>query len=237
MTNDGTPQAKIAVVLADPNSLTRECFAYSFGTLCKDMEVQTVPSLKDAADALDQPGRNAVVLYNIGSTPMAQASQDIQDAVSACQPASVVVISHCDDITMILESLRLGVRGYIVSDLGLGVTLEAIRLVAAGGTFIPATSLQKLTTPDAVQPSRVANNAAPSDSISGLTAREMAVLNCIREGKSNKIIAYMLGMCENTAKAHVRNVLKKLGATNRTEAAYMAHTHLSNSVSPSTSSH
>ena len=53
----------------------------------------------------------------------------------------------------------------------------------------------------------------------------MAVLNCLREGKSNKIIAYQLGMCENTAKAHVRNVLKKLGATNRTEAAYLAHTH------------
>lgn len=228
MTNNGMHQSKIAVILADANSLTRDCFALSFGTLCKDMDVHTVPSLKEAALAINQTDANEVVLYNIGAAHVVNdvLATGIQEAVEACHPAPLIIISDHDDIDMILECLRLGVRGYIVANLGLGVTLEAIRLVAAGGTFIPATSLHKLTHPSSYQPTLPSGAPASRDSINGLTPREMAVLNCLREGKSNKIIAYTLGMCENTAKAHVRNVLKKLGATNRTEAAYLAHTQL-----------
>ncbi|MBK3732158.1 LuxR family two component transcriptional regulator [Azospirillum brasilense] len=223
----------IAVVLADPNSLTRDCFSLGLGTLCRDMTVRSVASLKDAAGALARDGRAEVVLCNIG----AQAGLNdvlcaaIRDAVSACLPVPLVIISDRDDGGMILESLRLGVRGYIVPSLGLGVMLEAIRLVAAGGTFVPATSLQSLIAPApgtiTVPPPGPGADLPVTDRIGGLTPREMAVLTCMREGKSNKLIAYMLGMCENTAKAHVRNVLKKLGATNRTEAAFMAHAHLS----------
>ena len=229
----------IAVVLADPNSLTRDCFSLGLGTLCQDMTVRSVASLKDAAGVLARDGRAEVVLCNIGAQMGLNdvLCAAIRDAVSACLPVPLVIISDRDDGGMILESLRLGVRGYIVPSLGLGVMLEAIRLVAAGGTFVPATSLQSLIAPMPRTPMPGGNAVpqAPSpgaavpvmDRIGGLTPREMAVLTCMREGKSNKIIAYMLGMCENTAKAHVRNVLKKLGATNRTEAAFMAHGHLS----------
>ena len=48
------------------------------------------------------------------------------------------------------------------------------------------------------------------------------MLTRIRQGKSNKVIAYELGMQESTVKVHVRNILKQLGATNRTEAVYLA---------------
>ncbi|MBB3264551.1 DNA-binding NarL/FixJ family response regulator [Azospirillum sp. OGB3] len=224
----------ISVVLADPNSLTRDCFSLGLGTLCQDMAVRSVASLKDASGVLARDGRTEVVLCNIGAQMGLNdvLCAAIRDAVSACLPVPLVLISDRDDGGMILESLRLGVRGYIVPSLGLGVMLEAIRLVAAGGTFVPATSLQSLFAP---APGGIAVPQAPppgvplpvTDRIGGLTPREMAVLTCMREGKSNKLIAYMLGMCENTAKAHVRNVLKKLGATNRTEAAFMAHAHLS----------
>lgn len=236
-TAGNTPQSGVAVVLVDPNSLTRDCFALGLGTLCQDMTVRSIKSLKDVAGTLARDGRAEVVLCNIG----AQVGLNdvlcaaIRDAVSASLPVPLIIISDHDDGRMILESLRLGVRGYIVPSLGLGVMLEAIRLVAAGGTFVPATSLQSLiapmsgsiTVPQAPPP----GTAVPvTDRIGGLTPREMAVLTCMREGKSNKIIAYMLGMCENTAKAHVRNVLRKLGATNRTEAAFMVHAHLAHTA-------
>ncbi|NUB12630.1 DNA-binding response regulator [Azospirillum brasilense] len=224
----------IAVVLVDPNSLTRDCFSLGLGTLCQDMTVRSVASLKDAAGALARDGRTEVVLCNIGAQMGLNDAlcAAVRDAVSTCLPVPLVIISDRDDGGMIVESLRLGVRGYIVPSLGLGVMLEAIRLVAAGGTFVPATSLQSLFAP---VPGGIAVPQTPppgvsgpaTDRIGGLTPREMAVLTCMREGKSNKLIAYMLGMCENTAKAHVRNVLKKLGATNRTEAAFMAHAYLS----------
>ena len=56
----------------------------------------------------------------------------------------------------------------------------------------------------------------------GLTPRECDVLNLLREGKPNKIIAAALDLKETTVKIHVRHIMKKLKATNRTEAALMA---------------
>jgi DNA-binding NarL/FixJ family response regulator len=53
-----------------------------------------------------------------------------------------------------------------------------------------------------------------------LTARQTSVANALRQGKANKIIAYELNMCESTVKVHIRSIMKKLHATNRTEVAY-----------------
>ena len=54
------------------------------------------------------------------------------------------------------------------------------------------------------------------------TRRQVAVIDALRKGKANKIIAYELNMCESTVKVHVRNIMKKLNAKNRTEVAYLA---------------
>jgi DNA-binding NarL/FixJ family response regulator len=55
------------------------------------------------------------------------------------------------------------------------------------------------------------------------TARQTAVIAALRQGKQNKIIAYELNMRESTVKVHVRNIMKKLNATNRTEVAYLTN--------------
>ena len=54
------------------------------------------------------------------------------------------------------------------------------------------------------------------------TTRQAAVVEAVRQGKANKIIAYELNMRESTVKVHVRNIMKKLKAGNRTEVAYIA---------------
>lgn len=228
MTNSGSTASALSLVFADENSLTRDCFALSLSTLDAGITVHPVPSVGEARRLAESEARVDVVLWNLGSEAdlAANLADALEEAVAAFHPAPVIVISDHDNIEMILEGLRLGIRGYIVASLGLGVAVEAIRLVVAGGTFVPATSLHKLGAPSPARPA-LSPAGTPHESIGGLTPREMAVLNCLREGKSNKIIAYQLGMCENTAKAHVRNVLKKLGATNRTEAAYLAHTRMS----------
>jgi DNA-binding NarL/FixJ family response regulator len=53
-----------------------------------------------------------------------------------------------------------------------------------------------------------------------LTQREVEVAEAIRKGKPNKIIAYELNLCESTIKVHIRNIMKKLNATNRTQVAF-----------------
>ena len=55
------------------------------------------------------------------------------------------------------------------------------------------------------------------------STRQAAVVEALRRGKSNKQIAYELAMCESTVKVHVRNIMKKLNAKNRTQVAFMAN--------------
>ncbi|SMH47476.1 response regulator transcription factor [Azospirillum agricola] len=222
---------RILVVLVDENSLTRDCFALSLGTLGEGMTVIPVASLREAGDLMAGGERIDVVLCHIGADRALGEARTaaLREDGAPVRDTPLIIISDRDDIDLILECLGLGVRGYIVSSLGLGVALEAIRLVVAGGTFVPASSLHKLTRFGGPRGEPAASAQA---SMEGLTPRELAVLKCLHEGKSNKLIAYQLGMCENTAKAHVRNILKKMGATNRTEAAYLAHRCLLDNAPP-----
>ena len=65
-----------------------------------------------------------------------------------------------------------------------------------------------------------------------LTPRELSVIDLLREGKPNKLIAARLDMQESTVKVHVRNILKKLNATNRTHAAFVANRILGKNAEP-----
>jgi DNA-binding NarL/FixJ family response regulator len=99
--------------------------------------------------------------------------------------------------------------------MGFDIAVEAIRFVLVGGTYAPSDHLF------------AADHPAPSPQkalqpVGVLTVREQSVVRGIKEGKSNKVIAYELNMCESTVKVHVRNVMKKLKAKNRTEVAMKA---------------
>ena len=93
--------------------------------------------------------------------------------------------------------------------------MEAVNLVVAGGTFMPADSvlgMQKLFNLEAKSPPR------PWASV--FTVRQEAVIKAMRRGMANKMIAYELNMRESTVKVHIRHIMKKLRATNRTEVVY-----------------
>jgi DNA-binding NarL/FixJ family response regulator len=101
--------------------------------------------------------------------------------------------------------------------------MHAIDLVRAGGTFVPASSL--------IAAHHAPETQADVQKSNGLfTTRQAAVIDALRQGKQNKIIAYELKMRESTVKVHVRNIMKKLNATNRTQVAYLV-TQLSDECS------
>jgi DNA-binding NarL/FixJ family response regulator len=79
----------------------------------------------------------------------------------------------------------------------------------------------------ASQKSQVETDNDNPKAASMFTTRQLAVIAALRKGKANKIIAYELNMRESTVKVHVRNIMKKLKARNRTEVAYLANTMLS----------
>lgn len=107
----------------------------------------------------------------------------------------------------IRRALQAGVQAYLTKDVLHDDLLKAIRAVAAGGTFLPPSVAATL----AAQP------PGPD-----LSSREIEVLSLIVEGLANKEIAYRLNIAEHTVKNHVKNILAKLGAADRTQAATAA---------------
>ena len=131
-----------------------------------------------------------------------------------------VVIADCADGARVIEVFNNGAKGYIPTNLSLSVAAHVIRLVAAGGNYVPASCLLDHQPKE----ERVQSVEAPVPCFNGIfTARQTAVIEAIRRGKANKIIAYELEMRESTVKVHVRNIMKKLNAKNRTEVAYRAN--------------
>ncbi len=134
--------------------------------------------------------------------------------------APIVLLSDRDDLDDIVEAIQRGARGYILTGLDQDEVAEALRFVAAGGTFVPAVAVvrwmldRKAETSDHIKTSAFDN----------LTPREVDVLRYLSEGKPNKIIAYELNISESTVKTFVRRILVKLSANNRTEVAYLVRT-------------
>ena len=148
-----------------------------------------------------------------------EASISALNVLSELTPRTpVIVLAYNNDAELARTVIGHGAKGYIPVTMGFEITVEAVRFVLAGGTYVPVDCLL----------ARGGENAPSQPPTSGLvTARELAVIRAIQKGKSNKVIAYELNMCESTVKVHVRNVMRKLEAKNRTDVAIKAQTSLS----------
>jgi DNA-binding NarL/FixJ family response regulator len=131
----------------------------------------------------------------------------------------IVVLATANDMDLALTALRHGAKGYIPCTMGFETAVQAVRFVLAGGTYAPVDCLLATS-----RPARPESLISPSCGV--ITSRERAVIHAIQQGKPNKIIAYELNMCESTVKGHVRNIMGKLKAKNRTEVAVRAQSHL-----------
>jgi DNA-binding NarL/FixJ family response regulator len=149
-----------------------------------------------------------------------EASTDALKVLSEVAPRTpVIVLAYNNDAELARTAIGHGAKGYIPVSLGFEITIEAVRFVLAGGTYAPMDCLLARDPP---------GDAPSQPPTSGLvTARELAVIRAIQQGKSNKIIAYELNMCESTVKVHVRNIMKKLNAKNRTDVAIKSQSVLS----------
>jgi DNA-binding NarL/FixJ family response regulator len=130
----------------------------------------------------------------------------------------LVLITDVLDTHLVESSMQqLHISGYIPAHGDLELVATALRLVIAGGRYVPRESHRNavpVTPAPAIQSSQPA--CAPCVK---LTGREHAVLSLLEQGLPNKLIGYRLGMSQSTVKAHVHNVIAKLGVRNRTEAA------------------
>ncbi len=129
------------------------------------------------------------------------------------------MLGESEDPRFIAEILARGARSYLPSSASLSVAIGVFCLAMAGGSFIPASTLQDL---DRGGRAPLGRNQSVQSTL-GLTERQAAVANAVALGKPNKIIAYELNVSESTVKVHVRTIMKKLQARNRTEIAFKLH--------------
>jgi DNA-binding NarL/FixJ family response regulator len=215
-TEVGAAEVATTIVVIDKRALVRECFAQCLQAASKHTVVSfpNVDSwLKVCGDTLA-----SLVLLCIAGKPDDLETQ--RDVTRLCQQANrlpTILLSDVEDPGQIADAIGRGVRGYIPTSMPLEVVIEIMRVVTAGGDFVPASSLIA---------ARQSNNCVTASQHSGaglFTARQAAVVDALRRGKANKIIAYELNMRESTVKMHIKNIMKKLKARNRTEVAFMTN--------------
>ena len=131
---------------------------------------------------------------------------------------AVVMFTGHDNPTFAARSLALGAAGYLVKSAARHEILSAIRRAATGQSLWTRGELRKVA-------GAMATPRGPSDLEAPLTRREIEVLVQIAVGLSNKEIAQSLNISYETVKEHVQHVLKKLGMTDRTQAAVWAVRH------------
>ena len=153
-----------------------------------------------------------LIIMSLGEGSI-QAAADAMHALSGVAPrVPIVVLSYESDLELARAVIVRGAKGYIPVTMGFEVAIEAVRFVLAGGTYVP---VDFFLTPDSLEVALERRWSASG----AVTARELAVVRAIQNGKPIKIIASELQMCESTVKTHVRHIMKKLAAKNRTDVA------------------
>jgi DNA-binding NarL/FixJ family response regulator len=204
------------VVIVESRIFLRECIQRSIQSALL-IPVETLTSFSELDDRRTIESARLVII-SLDETD-AQESVKALSIISDLAPSlPTIVLSSKYNFEMMRAVIGYGAKGYIPMTMGFEIAVEAVRFVLAGGTYVPVECLLSAI-PSAVAPSR--------PSVSGaITSRELAVVRAIHQGKPNKIIAYELNMCESTVKVHVRHIMKKLRAKNRTDVAIKATTLL-----------
>ena len=214
--------AQRRLVIIEKRPLLRECLeqcliSHSPGEVVSYASIDLLIGKLEGAWAVE-PVSELLVVYSVGNQFIdASTSGKISRILNYGRGIRLVILSEREEVSQATAALEQGASGFIPMTISLKVVSEAIRLVQAGGMYVPASSVLAASKPHEVK------SADANSGVSGLTSRQLAVLEAVRRGKANKIIAYELNMCESTVKVHLRNIMKKLRARNRTEAAFMIH--------------
>jgi DNA-binding NarL/FixJ family response regulator len=209
--SNATPDNFAALIESRP--FLRECICRSMQSAFS-VPLVTFSTLSELGDQPRGASAALVILSMIEASKEAWATA-LKDLSGAVSRGPVVVLSSANDSDLARAAIQHGAKGYIPVTMGFEVAVAAIRFVLAGGTYAPTDHFL------AADQSGVSLALALRQA-GALTSRETSVVSAIKHGKSNKVIAYDLNMCESTVKVHVRNIMKKLNAKNRTDVAMRA---------------
>lgn len=219
---EGAPVAVIRVALVDDHRVvTRSLQAYleSF----PDMRVVGIATSGEELLTHVDEWRPDVILQDLllpGGIDGIEATRRI---VARDGPARVIALTASMDEARMMGVLRAGAAGYVRKDAEPETLLAAVRAVAAGRTYIdPAVSRSLVASRLPGRRNPGVSGRSEREAHDELTARELDVLRGVVTGRSNREIAAMLDIGDETVKTHVARVLSKLQVENRAQAIVQA---------------
>jgi len=221
----------LRALLIDDHALFRQGLKYLLADLDEDMSFCDADS---CADALAHGSETIDLVLLDLHMPGGDGMQALVSIRAAFEASVVVVLSSEDDPRVIRHAIEMGASGFIPKSSTPQLMIAALRLVLAGGTYLPKHVLNDvaLALPAVAAPPREPGSATPAAAAStpapaprsgdSLSGRQLEVLMKVVQGKANKVIARELQLSEGTVKAHLSAAFRTLGVQNRTEAVYMA---------------
>jgi DNA-binding NarL/FixJ family response regulator len=200
--NTGRP---IRILTVDDHPLLREGIAAILGT---ERELDLVAQASNGLEAVEQfrALRPDVTLMDL-QMPQMNGIEAIQEIRKDFPDARIIVLTTYAGDAQAERAFKAGASGYLLKSALRKELIETIRTVHGGKKKIPV---------------EIAVEMAEHHADDSLTGREIEVLEQVAAGNANKIIATHLDISEETVKAHVKNILSKLGANDRTHAVTMA---------------
>ena len=207
-------KAAISIAVIDEKTFTRECIATSLQALDDRLHIV---SFTACDDYLQHMGSNDLIIYHLRED-LQNWGDNSQQLISFKKLLGIVPVMILSDIECpdtLIDMFENGARAFIPTDnTTLEQLIEIIGLVKAGGIFVPLSSLSlRRTKAQGVSARRESDQFTPA---------ELAVLDRLKLGKANKIIAHELGVSESTVKVHIGRIMKKLKVTNRTQVVSRA---------------
>jgi len=195
----------ITVLVVDDHPVVRDGLNAIISSEADMLVVGDVGTAAEAVTAYFQL-RPAIVLMDL-LLPDFSGSEAIRRICEKSANAQIIVLTTADGDAEIYRALEAGARGYLLKDMVRRELIQAIREVSGGRRYIPAQV-----------GARIAENFPRPD----ITSREVEVLQLIAGGFRNKEVAFRLGVSEATVNAHIKHILAKLNATDRTHAVIVA---------------
>jgi DNA-binding NarL/FixJ family response regulator len=202
MTTDANP---IRILLVDDHQLLRQGVS---GLLADQPDMQLVGEASNGHEAIEQfqKHRPDITLLDL-QMPELNGLDALIAIRAEFSEARVIILTTYRGDMQALRALKAGARAYLLKSLLRRELLDTIRAVHKGQKRIPPEVAAEL-----------AEHAADDH----LTSREIEVLRLIAAGKANKLVASDLSITEETVKGHVKSILSKLGASDRTHAVTIA---------------
>ena len=204
--------AKVRLLLVDDHKVLRLGLATLFGTVPHFNVVGEAGTMGEAV-ALAHQSEPDVVVMDV-RLPDASGIEACREIRSERPETRVLMLSSYGDQDAVIASILAGASGYLLKQAEPERLIEAIELVADGGSLLDPT-----VTASVLDWMRVFGNRDTDDPFWGLSDQERRILPLIAEGKTNRDIATLLFLSEHTVKSYVSNILQKLHLARRTEAA------------------